>query len=178
MRAEGLITVSGIRLADGKLLSTQQAIEHGWIGLPRGRQPLGWGLERHEIPLGKNLFLDAGRQLIAYAFGFRPPVENYVCRRFGVGTGLTAPKVTDVVLESPIVLASGQTTGLIDSVDFLTAFVVRVAFTLGIMDANGYAITEMGLFSGNNTLLARKVRSTVINKNSEFAPTITWRIRF
>lgn len=170
--------MSGITLADGTKLSTQQAVDYGWICPPEGRQPAGWGLERHEVPVGSNLFVDQGRQLMAYAFGFRPPVESYVCRRFGVGTGLTTPKVTDVVLEAPIVLGSGQTTGLIDSVDFLTAFVVRVAFTLGISDANGYAISEMGLFSGNNTLIARKVRSTVINKNSEFAPTITWRIRF
>jgi len=158
----------------GNNVSLESAVERGWIEYDHASIADTNASERHF----QNIFTDQGRQLMAYAFGFRPPVENYVCRRFGVGTGLSTPKVTDVVLQAPIVLASGQTTGLIDSVDFLTAFVVRVAFTLGISDANGYAISEMGLFSGNNTLIARKVRSTVINKNSEFAPTITWRIRF
>lgn len=178
MKPKGLLTITGITLADGTPLSTQQAVDYGWICPPDGRQPAGWALERHEVPVGKNLFLDSGRQLMAYAFGFRAPVENYVCRRFGVGTGTSAPRVTDVVLESPVTLASGQTTALIDSVDFLTAFVVRVSFTLGINDANGYAISELGLFSGNNTLIARKVRTTVINKSSEFSPSFLWRLRF
>lgn len=177
MRPKGLVTVSSIRLADGKPLSTRQAIEYGWICEPEGRQPVGWGLERHEVPLGTNLFVDNGRQLMAYAFGFRAPIQNFVCQNFGVGTGITAARVTDVALEAPITLSSG-TTKPIDAVDFLSAFVVRVAFTLGLSDANGYTISEMGLFSGNNSLMARKIRAVSINKNSEFAPTLTWRLRF
>ena len=177
MRPKGLVTISKITLADGKQMSSQQAIDYGWICEPAGCQPSGWGLERHEVPLGENLFVDNGRQLMAFAFGFRAPIQNYVCQSFGVGTGVTTARVTDVALEAPITLTTGLTKP-IDAVDFLSAFVVRVAFTLGLGDANGYVISEMGLFSGNNSLMARKIRAVSINKNSEFAPTLTWRLRF
>jgi len=178
MRPTGLVTISKITLADGSEMPTQRAVELGWIVPPTGRQPTGWGLERHEVPLGANLFVDQGRQLIAYAFGFRTPLENYTCQRFGVGTGVTAAKVTDVALESPILLSTGGYTKAIDLVDYLSAFVVRVSFTLGLADANGYVVSEMGLFSGNNVLIARKIRATSINKTSDYAPTLTWRLRF
>ena len=177
MRPKGLVTISKVTLANGKELSTQQAIDYGWICQPEGRQPAGWGLDRQEVPLGTNLFVDNGRQLVAYAFGFRAPIQNFVCQNFGVGTGFTTARVTDVSLEAPITLTTGLTKP-IDAVDFLSAFVVRVAFTLGLGDANGYVISEMGLFSGNNSLMARKIRAVSINKNSEFAPTLTWRLRF
>ena len=178
MRPQGLVTISKITLADGTELPTQRAIEYGWICAPTGPQPVGWGLARHEVPLGYNLFVDNGRQLMAYAFGFRAPLENYTCQSFGVGTGVTAARVTDVALEAPITLSNSQITKPIDAVDYLSAFVVRVSFTLGLLDANGYVISEQGLFSGNQTLIARKIRATSINKTSDYAPTLTWRLRF
>jgi hypothetical protein len=178
MRPKGLVTISKITLADGTELPTWKAVEYGWIAKPEGRQPTGWGLERHEIPLGENLFVDQGRQLVAYAFGFRSPVQNYVCANFGVGTGTTAAKVTDVSLEAPITLSNGQTVKAVDTIDFLSPFTVRVGFTLSVNDANGYIISEQGLFSGSNALFCRKIRSVSINKTSDFASTLTWRIRF
>ena len=178
MRPEGLLTISKITLADGTEIPTWKAIDYGWIARPEGHQPCGWGLERHEVPLGKNLFVDQGRQLVAYAFGFRSPIQDYVCQKFGVGTGTTAAQVTDVALEAPITLSNSQTTKDVDTIDFLSPFVVRVGFTLGVDDANGYIISEQGLFSGNNALIARKIRSVSINKTSDFASTMTWRLRF
>lgn len=177
-RAKGYVTISGITLADGSLLTTQQAVDYGWIKAAPGRSPAGWGLEHHEIPVGPNLFLDNGRQLVAYTFGNRSTVSDYAVGKFGVGTGTTAARVTDTQLEAPITLSSGQTVKAIDYVDFTSPFVARVVFTLGINDANGYAITEMGLYSGNSTLMARVIRAVTINKSSDFAPTLTWRISF
>lgn len=176
-RPKGILTISGIALADGKKLSTQRAVDYGWIK-PAPGEFRGWGLDRHEVPLGENLFVDQGRQIVAYAFGFRSPISNYTVQRFGVGTGLTPAKVTDVALQSPVVLNTGSTTKPIDAVDFLSPFVVRVAFTLATNDANGYILSEMGLFSGGEALIARKVRAVSINKTSDFSPTLTWRIRF
>lgn len=176
-RPEGLLTVSGIKLADGSSLSTQQAVNYGWISPERGKFP-GWGLDRHEVPLGLNLFVDQGRQIVAFAFGFRSPISNYTVQKFGVGTGLTPAKVTDVSLQAPVTLNNGLTTKAIDSVDFLSPFVVRIAFTLAIDDANGYILSEQGLFSGGGALIARKIRAVSINKTSDFSPTLTWRIRF
>lgn len=178
MRPEGLITVSKITTADGKEMPLQKACDYGLI-IPE-RSTAGWGVSSDEVVIGKNLFLDQGRQLLAYAFGFRAPIENYACQQFGVGTGLTAAQVTDVSLEAPVGLASqsGGITAPVTSIDFLTAFVVRVGFTIATGDANGNALTEFGLFSGNGTLLARFIRSVGINKTSDFSPTLTWRIRF
>lgn len=176
-RPEGILTVSGIKLADGKTLSTQQAVDYGWVKAAPGAFS-GWGLERHEVPLGENLFVDQGRQIVAYAFGFRSPVSDYTVQRFGVGTGLTPAKVTDVALQAPVTLNNSSTTKEIDTVDFLSPFVVRVGFTLATDDANGYILSEMGLFSGGEALIARKVRAVSINKTSDFSPTLTWRIRF
>lgn len=117
--------------------------------------------------------------MLAFAFGYRSPISDYVVAQFAVGTGLTPAQVTDVAIESPILLASTSSyTKNIDSVDYLQPFVVRVAFTLGTNDANGYQISELGLLSGGGALIARKVRATSINKTSDYAPTLTWRIRF
>lgn len=180
MRPKGLVTVSGITTADGKNIPLQQAVDWGWIKPASGRSPSGWGLPvKGEVSLGENLFLDQGRQLLAYCFGFRSPISDYTCQRFGIGTGTTTPATTDVTLESPITLASvNSITAPIQGVDFLTPFVVRVSYNIAIGDANGYLITERGLFSGNGTLFARHVSSAGINKTSDFSPTLTWRIRF
>jgi len=165
MRPQGIVTISRIVDSTGKQVPLEKAIRYGWI------QP---GAES-----GRNLFVDQGRQLLAYAFAFRAPIENFVCQSYGVGTGTRPAKTTDVALQAPVLLASTSAyTAPIDSIDFLSAFVVRVGFTLGLGDANGSLITEMGLFSGNNTLIARRVRTVGINKTSDFAPTLTWRLRF
>jgi len=172
-RVEGLVKISEIRGSAGDLVSIEDAMRYGWLKFDSRE-----AFTRHQGDGLPNLFLDQGRQLLVFAFGFRAPIENYVCGKFGVGTGTTAARVTDLALETPITLASGDTTGPVDSIDFLSAFVVRVAFTLGANDANGYAITEQGLFSGNDTIMARRVNSVAINKTSDFAPTLTWRLRF
>lgn len=177
-RPKGLLTVTKITLADGTEMPLRKACDYGLIS-PQ-RVPAGWDVCSSEVCIGTNLFLDQGRQLLAYCFGFRAPIENYSCQRFAVGTGTTATQVTDVALEAPIALASqsNATSAPVSTVDFLTAFVVRIGFTIAIGDANGNLITEFGLLSGNETLLARKVQSVGINKTSDFAPTLTWRIRF
>jgi len=178
-RPEGLVTVSGIRLASGRAISTQQSVDYGWIVPVSGVSPTGWGLDRHEVSLGSNLFLDQGRQLLAYCFGFRSPISDFTCQKYSVGTGTTTPQVTDVALEAPITLASTSSTmASIDGVDFLSPFVVRVSYTIALGDANGNLITERGLLSGNGTLFARHVTTAGINKTADFSPTLTWRIRF
>lgn len=178
MTPKGLVSVSSILDADGKPVSTQKAVDYGWISAPEGRQPAGWGLDRDEVVVGTNTFVDNGRQVLAYLFGGRTPLLDYTCQYFSVGTGTTASSVKDVALEAPITLSNGSTQKAIDSVSFTGAYIIRVSFRLGVLDANGYIISEMGLFSGNGSLLARKIRPTSINKTSNFSPVISWRIRF
>lgn len=174
-RPQGYLTVSKVYLADGSEISTQKAVDYGWI-LPSEKTPRGWGIERHEVPLGKNLFTDAGRQQLAYCFGFRSPIENYVVSKFGVGTGTSAPRVTDVSLEAPIQFPDLSYTKDIAGIDFPTPFVMRIEFVLGATEANGYLITEMGLYTGDSTLIARRT-NLGINKSSDQSPVLSWRIR-
>lgn len=164
MRPQGTVEITRIVDSFGKEIPIEKAIRYGWVhpGAVKGR----------------NLFVDSGRQLLAYCFAFRAPIENYVCQKFGVGTGVRPASTNDVSLQAPVQLASGLYTGGLDSIDFLSPFVVRVAFTLGLNDANGSLITEMGLFSGNNTLIARRVRTVGISKTSDYSPSLSWRIRF
>jgi hypothetical protein len=177
MRAEGLVTVSGIIDSTGKKVSFEKAVKYGWInGDPNAAN--GWDIPNDEYVLGKNLYLDNARQASAYAFGFRSPIDDFVCRKVGFGTGTIAPKITDVSLEAPILLSNGEYTKTISGVDFPAPFVARIEFTLGAGDANGFLITEMGLFTQSDTLLCRRTNSVGINKSSDFAPTMTWRLRF
>jgi hypothetical protein len=179
MRPQGLVTVTRILDVGGKEIPLQRAVDYGWIHGAQ-RAPPGWGIGREEISLGRNLFLDQGRQLICFCLGFRNPISDYTLQKFGVGTGITAANVTDISLEAPIQLASQSdaTTAPIDSIDFLTPFVLRVAYTIAYGDANGYLIRERGLFSGNSTMIARHVSAAGINKTSDFSPMLTWRLRF
>ena len=171
-RPQGDVSIDRIVDGFGKVISVEQAVKYGWL-----KPGIGAVCPYTETDT-RNLFVDQGRQLLAYCFGFRAPLYNYTCQNFGVGTGVTAANVTDVALEAPITLSNGQITKAVDMIDFLSAFVVRVSMTLGLADANGYVVSEMGLFSGNNVLIAHKIRSTSINKTSDFAPTLTWRLRF
>lgn len=156
-------------------MSTQRAVDLGLI-IP-GKRPKGWGLEKHEIPIGRNLFLDQGLQAITYAFGNRSPINNYVCKKVGFGTGTSVAKVTDVALESPIEISSGVFTKDIDGVDWPAPFIIRVTFTIGAGECNGYFLTEFGLFTGSDILVARKIESVGINKSADIAPVLSWRLR-
>ena len=187
MSVKGYVTVAEVRDASGKLIPMQKAYEYGWITPMAGRQPGGWGFDREEALLGSNLFLDNGRQLLAFAFGGRSPASDYACSRFGIGTGVLPANAADVALHNPVLLDTGSgfaSTKLVDGIDFVSAFMVRIGYTIpgtsngGTGNGNGCAITERGLFSGNGTLLARQVTSTPINKEAGISFKLFWRLRF
>lgn len=174
---EGIVTLSSIVDSSGKTTSIEKAKSYGWLAGDFCTRDDHWRIEE-EVIVGDNLFLDQGRQLIAYCMGGRSPSSDYSIRKYGVGTGKIPVNVVDTSLRSPVLLNSGNYTDLITGIDFIEPFVIRVYFTLGINDANGYLLTEHGLFSGNGTLVAKRVSSVGINKTSDFSPTLTWRIRF
>lgn len=182
---EGILTVSGIQLADGKTMSTQRAVDLGWVK-PQNINTSGWGIERHEVPLGYNMMVDNGRQLLAYLFGGRTPVGSYVCSRFGVGTGSNPTNAAMTDLEAPLKFYNDggtvQATKPINGIDFPVPFVARVEIALGLNEAVGTLITELGLYAsdmsgGGVTLLARK---TVVGvpKSADYSPVFLWRLRF
>ena len=178
----GFITLASCAL-DGKPISTQAALDAGLINSSSSSPHLKsmraeWGLDKHEIPIGSNLFLANGRQCLAYAVGNRAPLSNYVIASFGVGTGTTPAKATDVALEAPVTFSDGRLLKDVSGIDFPAPFIVRVEIELGINDANGYLITEWGLYSGDETLVARKVDLVGTNKQSSgFSSSYFWRIR-
>jgi len=184
---EGFLTVTGIKLEDGKSMPTQRAVDLGWIR-PYKRKPAGWGIARSEIPLGYNTMVDNGRQLLAYLFGGRSPAGSYTCSRFGIGTGTGTTSAAYTDLDMPLPFYDDESGGdllptkPIIGVDFPVPFVARVEFGLSVNEAVGHVITEFGLYAsdiggGGNTLLCRKTELG-IEKSSSFAPVYLWRIRF
>lgn len=174
-RAQGFVELSHIVDSSGKAVSFDKAERFGWI--TPGKVPKGFELTKGHYPIGKNLFLDGGRQLLAYVWGGRSPMADYACQKFGIGTGRTAASVIDTALESPIEFSPGVYTKPVDAISFVSPFEARVEFTIGAGQANGYLITELGLFSGNDVLLARIVNAGIL-KTSEWSPSLCWKLRF
>jgi hypothetical protein len=182
---EGFVTISGIKLANGRKISTQDAVDAGLV-TPSKFKPSGWDIAKEEIPVGYNTMVDNGRQLLAYLFGGRTPAGSYVCSQFGIGTATDATNTSFTDLISPVNFydnGSGlQPTKPINGVDFPVPFIARVEFALDTGEAVGTLITELGLYAADigtsaTTLLARKT-VTGISKTGDWAPVFLWRVRF
>lgn len=89
----------------------------------------------------------------------------------GFGTSGTAPAVGNTAL-------TGQFTKAVDSVSYPASNQVRFAFSLNTGEANGMAILEFGLITGDGTLFARKVRSSAFNKDADVSVAGTWTLTF
>jgi hypothetical protein len=184
---QGFVTLTQVKTDTGKTISTQRAVDLGLVK-PVGSKPSGWGIEKEEIPLGFNVNVDTGRQLLAYLFGSRTPVASYVCSRFGIGTGTAPTNAAYTDLISPVnfyndgVHIGLQPTKPINGVDFPVPYIARVEIELAMSEAVGVLITEFGLYaadigSGATTLLARYT-STGIAKTGSWNPVFAWRVRF
>lgn len=175
MRARGFLICTGIKDDEGKPVALDKAIRYGWIR--PGEVPSGWKLPPGSVPIGSNQWTDGGRQNTVFALGFRTPISDFTLQKFQVGTGTRTPSVTDVALQSPVLFGNGAATKNLDTCEFPSPFTLRAVFTLGSTDCNGYLLTEFGLLSGNNTLMARVVRPG-INKTAAFSPTLAHLLRF
>jgi hypothetical protein len=181
---KGFVTISKIVDEDGKEISTQKAVDSGLV-IPSSKTPRGWGIEKHEIPIGHNLFIDNGRQILAYLFGNQTPSGSYVCSQFGIGTGSNPTTASFTSLQSPVAFynnGSGtlQYTKPIDGIDFPAPFIARVQITLASTEANGILITEFGLYcqdinSKITTLLCRTTTPGVPKENVSLS--WLWRVR-
>jgi len=132
-----------------------------------------WAQELGTQCVGENLFLDAGRQSLAYLLGLRTPVADFGITHFGVGTGTTPPTTADVALEAPVEFSTGVTKKLIDGTLFPDPFIVQVNYTIGASECNGYLLTEVGFYNGRGDLVVRLVRQAGINKVSNYAPELS-----
>jgi hypothetical protein len=87
-----------------------------------------------------------------------------------VGTSNTAATNADTGLTGAFVknLNTGGT------VNTYTTNTVTFGYKINTSEANGMTIWEFGLFTSSNVLVARKVLSTAIIKNSGFSISGTW----
>ena len=96
--------------------------------------------------------------------------SGFQLTKIGFGTSSTSATAADTSLTGAYVKALG-------SFLYLAFNVVQFNWTLENDEANGMTIREMGLFSNNNTLFARRTREAV-NKTSDLRIEGSWKIFF
>jgi hypothetical protein len=166
---DGILTLARMLDENGRVIPLQKVVDYGMV--KHGSvAPAGWGIGRDEICLGPNLVVDGGRQMMAYLLGNKSPTSDFVISTFKVGTGTTAPTVADTGLQNSVLSKA------IEGVDYPSPFVLRVEMQLGPSEANGYLLTEFGLFSGNGTMIARKTQ-VGLSKSAGLSPVCFWRLR-
>lgn len=179
-RPKGGVAIIGARDANGCPIELQKLLADGIVnrvGVTRYGARYALRVANGEIDLGENLFVDTGRQAVCFAFGERSPTTNFTVQKFGLGVGTTPPAVTDTSLSEPLTFYAGLTLKPVDNIAYPAPFVMQVQFTMGLSEANGHLITEMGLFTSNGTLIARRTH-TGINKKSDVELILAWRFRF
>lgn len=114
-----------------------------------------------------NLIVTTGREKLARLLG-----GNYNGRitNVGVGSGSAAAIDTDTGL-TDMVLVPVQSTSYAGTK-------ARFDFIIGNGDANGLNIRELGLFFADGTMFSRRVRKSVIGKESDISITGYWEIYF
>jgi hypothetical protein len=114
-----------------------------------------------------NLVVNNGRDNVLKLLG--GDVAGLPITKIGAGTGTAAANVSD----------TGLTAGVLKTVSTVTYGTGTVTFkaTFGTGDANGLALSEFGLFNSGSVLFARKVNSSVINKNNTFSFDVEWTIQ-
>lgn len=117
-----------------------------------------------------NLIVNASKDLLSHLLG--GAVTNKSVTQIGYGSGSTPADVGNTSL------ATGAYIKLLDGVSYPGAGIVEFAFSLNSGEANGMSIYEFGLFSGDNTLYSRKVRSIAIAKTAVVSFSGAWRITF
>ena len=166
---DGILTLARMLDENGRAIPLQKVVDYGFVKYG-SVAPAGWGIGRDEICLGSNLVVDGGRQMMAYLLGNKSPTSDFVISTFKVGTGTTAPTVADTGLQNSVLSKA------IEGVDYPSPFVLRVGMQLGPSEANGYLLTEFGLFSGNGTMIARKTQ-VGLSKSAGLTPVVFWRLR-
>lgn len=118
---------------------------------------------------GENLVVIGSKTCLSRLVG--GAVTGKQITSIGFGTNGTAPAVGNTALTSAF-------TKGVDSVTYPASNQVRFAFSLSTTEANGLAIMEFGLLTGDGALFARKVRSAAFNKDSDVSVAGTWTLTF
>lgn len=117
----------------------------------------------------KNLIVDNSKDLHAKLIGGTFLNKNVT--QFGVGTNGAAPVGGNAALTGGFLKA-------FDGITFPANGQVQFAFSLASGEANGMAILEFGLLTANNTLYARRVRASALNKDTDISLAGNWIITF
>jgi hypothetical protein len=177
MRFDGFISLDSITTPGGVIVPAAEAASQGLIS-EKPALTEGWPkLSPWEIPVGVNHHTNGGRQMMIYCWGNRAPITDFACTQFGFGTGSTPVTVDDLGLAAQQAFSSGDTLKGVDAIDYPEPYIARVRITLSASDATGILVSELGLFSGNGTLLHRTVLDVPFNKGN-VAKSYLWRIRF
>ena len=114
-----------------------------------------------------NLIVEAGRAKLAKLLG-----GGYTGRitHVGVGTGQDPAEPGDTGLSDAVLVPVGNAE--------YEATSVRFPFEFGTEDANGLLIREFGLFFGDGSMFSRRVRKSIIGKESDIKITGFWEIYF
>ncbi len=118
---------------------------------------------------GNNIIVAQSRTENARLFSGN--VANRSVGKIGVGTSGSTPSAGNAGLID-------QYDKSIDAVTYPTPYSVEFAFSIGTSEANGKAIMEFGLLTGAGLLIARRVRSAVLNKTSDISLSGKWRLNF
>ncbi len=158
--------------------------------LPEARPPItpdGW------ITLDHNLVVNNGRQVLANLLGGRDYTagsasDKWIVSQVSFGSFDQAPRFDDTTLspqprpgftggENTIPInGAGDKFKKITAVDWPQPFLVRFEIELGLEEANGYLIREMGLFTTGGDLFARKT-TVPVSKKEAYGLTWLWRVR-
>ncbi|MDO3620239.1 hypothetical protein Q3O98_03915 [Ralstonia pseudosolanacearum] len=117
----------------------------------------------------KNLIVVGSQQAHAKLLG--GDVAGQIVTTIGFDTNGTAPAFSNNAL-------IGAYSNSVDTVSYPSSNQVQFAFSLGLGEANGMAISEFGLITAGGALYARKTRSTPLNKADDITMAGTWTVSF
>ncbi len=114
-----------------------------------------------------NLITLSGKQLMAYLLAGEP--GNNKVSKIAAGEGATNPDSGDTDLTNKYIKS-------VDSYTYLADNVLQYAISFDTGEANGLTIAEFGLFSEDEQLFSRKVRTPAIPKDSSIIIEGYWTI--
>lgn len=109
----------------------------------------------------------SGKQVMAYLMTGEP--GNHKISKFGVGTGASFPDDYDTGLTNAYIRD-------LVGYRFLEDTVIQWDFAIGPSEANGKDISEFALYSQDEQLFARKVRTPAITKDSSISLAGQWTV--
>jgi hypothetical protein len=116
-----------------------------------------------------NLIVNIAKEQMSHLVAGETP-DRYITQ-IAFGTNNKEPELTDTVI-------TGQWEKPVSGHSYPESGRVRFHWELLTSEANGMAIREFGLLTGDGKLFARKIRTNPINKESDISVEGSWTIIF